>query len=249
MKNNVAMMQPTFLPWQGYFELIAHSDTFLFLDDFQYCERSFHSRNHIFVHQNKTGLMIVPLNKKKSFRPPLNEVEMLITDFWKNKIYRTLKSCYGKSLYYKEIEEKIIPFILQDHTNLAEYNISIIKQICSLLGINTETKFKRSSEYAIHSQRSARIYDLLNVVQATTYLSAHGSFEYMLEDKVFPCEIPVLFQNYIPQPYPQKHSKEFVPYLSILDALFNVGSEKTLALIKTGTQTWLTWEMMCNNSQ
>lgn len=85
--------------------------------------------------------------------------------------------------------------------------------------------------------------------QNTTYLSAFGSFVYMKQDNYDYKKYPVLFQNYNPKPYKQIHSKEFIPYLSILDALFNVGAKETLNLIKNGTQNWLTFEEMVKLSQ
>lgn len=84
--------------------------------------------------------------------------------------------------------------------------------------------------------------------QNTTYLSAFGSFEYMKQDNYDYKKYPVLFQHYKPKPYKQIHSKEFIPYLSILDALFNIGAEATLQLIKMGTEKWLTFEEMDNLS-
>ena len=88
---------------------------------------------------------------------------------------------------------------------------------------------------------------ILRAVDADVYLSAHGSFEYMYNDKIFPVkDIEVLFQNHIPKVYKQNRSNKFIPFLSMLDALFNLG-EQGIRNILYGTDRWLTWDEMVNN--
>lgn len=236
--NKVAMMQPTFLSWQGYFELIHKADTFIFLDDFQYINRSFHSRNRIFVSKEKIDYAIIPL-QRTMHNPNLNQIKVLNDCYWLEKFLKRLET-YKKTSYYDQLIIPIKNVLAEKSLSLADYNISMIKLFCKILNINTQ--FLLSSQFSITTHRSQRIYDLLKINNASCYLSANGSFDYMLEDKVFPNNIPVLFQNYQPKPYKQMHSKEFVPYLSILDALFNIGPEETLKLIQNGTEKWLTWD-------
>ena len=135
---------------------------------------------------------------------------------------------------------------MKDYISLAELNISCIKTLCDILKIKKD--FLYSSDFTkqtmSNATRTNRICQLLEWSDASTYLSAFGSFEYMLKDQYDYKKYPVLFQNYQPKPYKQIHSDEFVPYLSVLDALFNIGSEKTLELIKNGTEKWLTFEEM-----
>jgi hypothetical protein len=87
------------------------------------------------------------------------------------------------------------------------------------------------------------VVELLAWVGADAYYSARGSFEYMREDGVFPLpDVPVFFQRFVPQPYPQVGSPgSFVPYLSVLDALMNVGAAGTADLIERGTVEWTDW--------
>ena len=116
--------------------------------------------------------------------------------------------------------------------------------LCNILGINADFYYSSdfSKETNSDSVRTKRITELINWLNADEYLCAFGSFDYMKEDGYDYNKYPVVFQNYQPKPYPQIHSEKFVPYLSILDALFNIGSEKTLSLIKNGTEKWLNWE-------
>lgn len=234
----VAMMQPTFLPWMGYFELINKADTFVFLDDFQYVNRTFHSRNRLFISQGKVDYAIIPLRRTEHY-PNINQIQILNDEYWVSKFFKKLE-IYKKTPYYNPIIQNLKILCYNKFSSLADFNIAIIKFFCKFLNINTN--FTYSSQFFLTSSRSQRIYDLLIANNASCYLCANGSFEYMLEDKIFPCEIPVFFQNHIPKPYKQFHSKEFVPYLSVLDALFNLGAEQTRQLICSGTEKWLTWD-------
>lgn len=235
-----AMMQPTFLPWLGYFELIDKADTFIFLDDFQYSVGSFHNRNRLFVNLERVKYITLPVSKKHFFMTPLNQLPILAELNWKAQFIRTVAYNYHKTPFFEIVWEKLKPVFMEEYRFLAEMNMALIKALCSLLGI--EKNFLLSSDIDKSGQRSELVYNILKSVQASCYFSASGSFGYMLEDKIFPCGLPVLFQNHIPKPYKQYHSKEFVPYLSVLDALFNVGPEMTLQLIRGGTEKWLTWE-------
>lgn len=241
--TKVAMMQPCFLPWQGLFELIYKSDTFIFLDDFQFVVQSHHTRNKLFVNKNQVDYYNVPIQKSKCFKLNFNEVLIVDNPQWKKKLLRTLEYNYRNTHFFSEIFPKIKNIISEEYKILSELNIALIKEICSILKI--ESEFYYSSDFTDEtksdSSRTKRVTELLDWIGANEYLSAFGSFDYMKEDMFDYKKYPVVFQNYIPKSYLQIHSKEFIPYLSILDALFNIGAKETLALIKNGTEKWLDW--------
>jgi hypothetical protein len=241
---NVGMMQPSFLPWLGYFELIYKSDTFIFLDDFQFSVQSYHQRNRLFVNKGQVDWYTVPVKKSLSFQMPLNNTQMNENIPWRVKSWKRIKQNYGKARYFKTYEAAIEKWLLSTYSNLAEQNIAFIKIICEIIGINRI--FIKSSEFASQKQRSEHVLELLKWSNANSYYCANGSFDYMFQDKVFPVSnIEVLFQNFNPKAYPQVGSPDnFVPYLCILDALFNIGSDDTAELIKRGTVEWLTWGIM-----
>lgn len=244
----IAMMQPAFLPWQGLFELILNADRFIFLDDFQYCVQSHHTRNKLFVNKNQVDFYCVPVQKSKCFELNLNEALIVENNQWKSKLLKRLQYNYLKAGYYNEIMPKVEAWLDREHKTLSEINIDFIKLASEIMGIKTEFLYSSdfSKETRSQAMRSQKVLELLKWGGATTYLSANGSFGYMMEDKIFPVnDIEILFQNFEPSPYPQiGTSNEFVPFLSVLDALFNVGAEKTLELIKGGTKKWLTWNDM-----
>ena len=244
----VAMMQPAFMPWQGFFELIYRADIFILLDDFQFSVQSYHQRNRLFVNMGQADWYSVPV-EKNSFKSPLNTTRINESIPWRTKTVKRLLQNYGKAPFFKEIFPLIEAWLQAKGGSLADQNIALIRMVCDLLGIRPE--FRRSSEFHSVGQRSEKVLELLNWCGATRYYCARGSFPYMREDALFPVSgREVLFQNYIPKPYPQVGSREnFVPYLSILDALLNIGPEKSAEIVRAGTDHWDTWEEMIQNAE
>ena len=237
----VAMMQPSFMPWQGYFELIFKADRFIFLDDFQFSVQSYHQRNRLFTNMGQTDWYTVPVQKSNSFMAPLNETLVNESTPWRKKQWKRIEQNYRKAPFYSIVAPELQLWLHKPAASLAAQNIELILLLCSIMGIARESRF--SSEHPSCSERSHRVLELLRWCQADQYLCARGSFAYMHEDGAFPVQdIEVLFQNFVPQPHPQIGSpNEFVPFLSVLDALMNIGPEGTLHLIEAGTECWSSW--------
>lgn len=241
---NVGMMQPTFLPWQGFFEIIYNADVFVFLDDFQFSVQSYHQRNQLFINKGETGWYSVPVQKSVSFMSPLCRTKINESVPWRRKMWKRIKQNYSKASYFSGIAPWMEEWLLYPAESLASQNIQFITTVCDLLKF--DTKFLLSSHFPSVSRRSKRVAELLLECRAERYFCARGSFGYMFEDGLFPLrEFEVLFQNFHPRAYRQVGSTgDFVPRLSILDALMNVGPEETSELVKQGTQYWSTWNEM-----
>jgi len=240
----VAMMQPSFMPWQGYFELIYKSDRFIILDDFQFSVQSYHQRNRLFVNKGQADWYTVPVQKSDSFMVPLNKTHINESTPWRKKQWKRIEQNYRKAPFYSVIASELEHWLASPASSLASQNTELILMLCSVMGINREIRY--SSERPSGSERSQRVLELLRWCQADQYVCARGSFKYMYEDGEFPVQdIEVLFQNFVPRPYPQIGSpQEFIPFLSVLDALMNIGPEGTLHLIEAGTECWSSWDNM-----
>lgn len=238
---NVAMMQPSFLPWQGYFGLILKSDTFIFLDDFQFSVQSYHQRNKLFVNKEQVGWYTVPVSKSSSFLSPLNLVTISEETNWRERMWKRIKNNYSKAPYFSTFAPWLEEWILEPAENIASQNISFIKYVCNHLSYDGEFRF--SSDYQSNKLRSERVLELLRWCKADTYLCAKGSYNYMKEDSIFPTpDITICFQDYHTNPYPQIGIKDdFIPYLSVLDSLMNIGQDLTRQLIINSNQNWLSW--------
>lgn len=240
----VAMMQPTFLPWLGYFELIANADIFVFCDDFQFVSKSYHQRNKLFLSKNVVSDIVVPVHKKGEYAKNINEIQIREDLNWRKKMWKGIELNYKKAPYFETYAPEIRPLIVEPQYNLAVQNMSLIKKISDLMGY--ECNFECSSSMRSTGTRSELVKNLLHEIGADVFYQANGSFKYMYEDGVFPLnDVVVLFQNAELDIYPQQSSTQgFVPYLSILDVLFNVGASKTRVLAEGTTKHWLTWDEM-----
>jgi len=237
----VAMMQPTFLPWQGYFELIYKADCFIFLDDFQFSVQSFHQRNRLFVNVDQVDWYTVPVKKANAFGCSLNNTKFDESRNWRKKLVKRLQQNYSKTPFYNDIYPLISKIIIDQVDDLSTLNIKLIKAIVKLFEWDVE--WRVSSGLPTNTKRSERVLELLHWCNASRYYAAAGSAEYMKEDDVFPiANLEVLFQRFQIESYPQKNSSnEFIPNLSVVDALFNIGPAETARLI-TNNNHWDTWD-------
>lgn len=236
----VAMMQPTFLPWAGYFALVDAADLFLLLDDFQFQRQSFHQRNRLFVGSEVSWVTVPVRHPHDAQLPLLSEVKPQLTSRFRTKFLRSLQQTYGASDHFAAVSAGVRDVLERDWDSLADLNCELIHHMNSLLNISTEVR--RSSAVGSAGRRSTRVADLLERVGATTYLAAGGAEAYMREDGVFPLEnVDTLFQRYTPVAYRQSQSADFVSHLSVLDMLFQVGPAEAVAVVRAGTGEFATW--------
>jgi hypothetical protein len=237
----VVLMQPQFLPWLGYLELIQRADVFVFLDDFQFLRRSWGQRNRLFVVRGKVGMVTLPVvhedNQEATFLD-LREAESAV---WRRKLLNLLHQNYSSTPHGEAVLSLVSDWFAGSYANLADLEIAFIEKIAGYLGLHT--RFVRSSTLGITGlRRSWRLQAILEKLSAGTYVSAHGSFPYMKEDGVFPlASLPVYFQNHTPREYPQHASEDFVPRLSCLDALANLPPHEVRNRLR-GTDWWQNWE-------
>lgn len=227
MKKTCAIMQPTYFPWAGYFNLIHSVDCFVFLDDVQLDKRSWQTRNRI-VENKQDSYLILPIEKCKR-ETNINEV-FLSSDilYFQEKSFKRLLTNYSKSAYGLNLLNDL-EFLFKDNLmlpkSLSEYNIEIIKFLCKKMGI--ESLFYLSSEFDFLEKRTDYLIKILDKLECTHYLSPQGSKAYLMEDKFCEkTEVELLFQEYEPKPYLQYGTNEFISHLSIIDVIANLGYDK-----------------------
>ena len=219
----VSIMQPTYLPWVGYFSMIEKVDLFVFLDDVQLDKRSWQQRNKILLNSKETYLT-VPINTKKKFSQNINCVEIDNSQKWSENHLKKIYYAYCKSLYFKEIYPKIEKIHKKNHIKLLDLNISFINEICDFL--NIKTKKILSSEINIKEKKDKKLLKICKQLGASEYISPIGSKSYINEGKIFiDSNIKFSFFNYKNYSYNQFNSKKFIPNLSIIDLLFNCGQD------------------------
>ena len=222
----VAIHQPNFLPWIGYFNKIRQVDKFIFLDDVQFERgKTYTSRTKILV-QGKEFWMTVPVNNKSALMN-IRDIQVDSSFIWKKKQLKTLMLSYKKAPFFDEVFSIIDLVYSQKSTFLIDYNIPLIENICTYLELHVE--FQRSSEI-INQDKSAigmkKILNILITTEATKYISGSGagSKRYIDEQLLSKREIDLEWQKMKMIQYPQINN-EFKSHLSIIDLLFNCGPE------------------------
>jgi len=220
-----AIMQPTYLPWAGYFKLMNEVDLFIFLDDVSFSKGSWQQRNRIIANKAETYLT-VPVNTSGKLGQLINEVETVEIQNWRKKHKIALQLAYSKHEFGSEIIELISNCLDNSTNSLVDVNVSIIKAIKEKLNIDTEIKL--SSELEIFGKKSEYILNICNHIGATQYYSPEGAREYIEEEGLFAkSNVKVEYQNFIPKAYSQKNIDNFVPYMSIIDIIANIGFNET----------------------
>ncbi len=216
----VAIHQPNFLPWLGYFYKIAKCDVFVFLDSVQYTKNSFINRNKIKTPQLDAWLT-VPVSFK--FGELISEVRINNDTSWREKHLKTLEMNYKKSKCFEEVFNEIKQiYYLKDWQYLSDFNISLLKAITSYIGLNKS--FIKSSTWDIPAQSTELLVQIVKKMNGNTYLSGFGGANYQEEDLFTKEGISLEYYNFHHPTYTQLWG-EFIPNLSIIDLLFNCGSK------------------------
>ena len=213
----LSVHQPNYFPYPGFFHKIKQSDIFVVLDNVQYAKGS--NRNKIIVNNGWTWIT-VPINKLHKFSRNL-EVEINNEIDWRSLHWAKISFSYTNAKYfhlYKEYFEKLYN---RNWKMLSELNFKTAKKIVEWLGIKTE--FVIESELKVKGKSTERIINLCKTLGADTYLSGIGGKRYLNEKLFENNNIKLVYQNYLPTPYKQHLSDSFIPNLSIIDLLANMG--------------------------
>ena len=227
-------MQPTYLPWLGYFDLIANAKDFIFLDNVKFNKSSYHHQNKI-LGTNGVILLSIPTRACKGRMDTLiNEVEIDDSKKWQKKHLSSIEQSYRKTPYYGEIYPYIQSIISSNIKNLSELNIELIKLFSSMLSLNTNF-YVASRMENVTEDKVQRLIDFCQMQQCDSYYSPAGSLDYLDSYKnkeLFnDANISIYFQQFKLTPYFQKQVI-FKPYMSIIDALMYCGPENVRGILK-----------------
>jgi len=218
-----SIMQPHFLPWIGYFNLISQSEKFIFLDDAQFSKNNWHNRNRI-LNNNLPIWISVPI-KSGNLKKKINETKIVSDDRWKTKMIKKIFSIYKKHPFINDLD-LIFDYIEKFQNNsLSELNISLIELICKNIGIN-KNRFINSSKLIVDPKlkRTDKLIRILETVGAKIYITPEGSLDYLKEDNFTKkTSIELKERDYIIKTYEQYNSNKFIERLSILDLIVNKG--------------------------
>ena len=232
----IAIMQPTFNPWIGYFDLIDYVDKFIFLDNVQLNKRSWQTRNKLKI-DSEEKLFSIPILKTDSRdKLTINKAKISYEQYdFRDKLYSLIKQNYEKAKHFKEVDFFIKELIFFKTNSLSLYNINLITKISKKIGINTEIITLSETSHFSDKKKGDLILDICDFSRCDTYVSPEGSKNYLqdIKSEFSDKSIALLYQHYSHPSYEQL-GETFLAYIGIVDLLYNNGFKNALSIIKSG---------------
>lgn len=221
----VAIHQPNFLPWLGFFHKLLNCDVFIFLDDVQFPRgRCFTSR--VAIKSPSGSAWLTEPVKGKGDLLPIKDVTLANERNWKRKHLKTLEFDYKKAPHFIEYFPLIHQAYQTEDDNLSNFNINLITNLAQSL--SASARLVRASELskAGFSGSANHLIKLIKLVGGTEYLTGTGKgSQRYIDEAAFGREgIKVICQSFVHPVYPQLWG-DFIPKLSVVDLLFNCGAE------------------------
>ena len=229
----VAIHQPNFLPWLGYFDKLARADVFVVLDDVQF------PRTSKGTWMNRVKLLVggqprwvtVPIVRSDGALREVREVRIDDSQPWRDKALRTIEHNYRRAPHFDEVFPLVEELVATPTDSLADYNETNVRRIAEELGLDT-SKLVRSSTIPTSGHGTDLMIELTKAVDGTTYLSGNYAAGAYQEEEKFPqAGIELRYQDFRHPTYPQPVDPP-VQGLSIVDALMNCGVAGTSELVE-----------------
>jgi hypothetical protein len=220
--KKVAILQSNYIPWKGYFDMIAAVDEFILYDDMQYTRRDWRNRNQIKTPQGVQWLT-VPVQVKGKYDQKIKDTLIDGSD-WATAHWKTLVQNYRRAPHFLEVAQWLEPLYLSEsYTNISQLNRRFIEVICHYLGI--KTIISNSWDYNLLDGKTERLADLCMQAGGTEYISGPSAKDYVDESVFNNINIQLTWFDYAGYPeYPQLWA-EFTHGVTILDLLFNCGKD------------------------
>jgi len=226
----VAIHQPNFLPWLGWFDKLARADVFVLLDSVQFPKKAgtWINRTQLVV-GGELAWATVPVVRSYHGVLAINEMRIEESRPWRRKLLRTFEQSYRKAKHFDEVMPVVREVVETQTDSIAEYNETGLRRLADLLGLDAN-RFVRSSELAAGASSTDLLVEITTEVGGTAYLAGGGAGGYQ-EDEMFPAAgLRLVQQGFEPSAY-QQLAPEFRPGASVVDALMNIGPEATATLL------------------
>ncbi len=224
--RTIAILQPGYIPWLGFFDQVLRSDLFVIYDDVQFDKHGWRNRNRI-KSANGVQWLTVPVLHRGRSAQFIPDVEINNTVPWGRKQLAAIRQCYAKAPFLDQYWGEIEEVRARPWTHLIDLDQAFVDRMCSWLRVRGE--LVRSSELEVDGDRSERLVKICRALGASHYLTGDAARSYLDPREFEQNGIRVEFQNYQHPSYPQLHG-DFVPYLSALDLLLNCGDESAQVL-------------------
>lgn len=222
----IAIHQPNYIPWLGYFHKIAKADLFVFLDDTQFPKQGYVNRVQI-QDNGQTSWLTIPA--RPSLGTPINETHAA-QERWSERHLSRLRNTYRKAAAFRDVWPVVenLYGALNPNATLASINSQLVMETCGFLGLTGRFAFASSLPNSSQLNGGDRLVDIVMKVGGTGYLSGRGGANYQDPAAFEAAGLDLVYTTFQPRPYPQA-SEEFAPGLSVLDVVFNLGFEAAAA--------------------
>jgi hypothetical protein len=224
--KTLAVLQPSYLPWLGYFDQMRRADVFVLYDDVQYDRHGWRNRNRIKTADGPLWLT-VPVLHSGLGQPYINKVMVDRRTPWRRKHLSSLGQSYAKASYANEFLLAFDRVLQRDWERLVDLNYAVLTLLAGWLGVTTPIVM--ASELGIGGGRSERLLAICRHFGATRYLSGDAAETYLDLQMFTTAGVEVEWQRFQHPVYPQQHGA-FVPYLSAADLIMNCGPESSAIL-------------------
>jgi hypothetical protein len=215
----VGIVQPTYLPWIPFFERMACSDVFIYLDDVKYSKNSFHNRNSV-KSPNGRALLTVPVLYSGNSEALINEIKVDNTQDWRKTHCKSLQQWYAKAPFFNHYKKQLEELFLGRQEKLIDIVLPYIYFLKQELQI--QTPCHRSSELSVTGSRNEKLVNLCKHFGGTGFIVKPGTEDYHPSEEFIPHGIELTHLKYTAMEYPQLHGC-FEANLSALDYILNCG--------------------------
>jgi hypothetical protein len=221
---NCVILQPSYIPWRGFFHQIAKADVFVFCDDVQYDKRGWRNRNRIKTPQGLQWLTVPVLSRgAQTQHIPIHQIPIYWEKQWNYDHWQTLKFAYARAPYFRKYAPLLEEFYQKHYDLLADFTIDLTVALAGELGIN-RTRFIRSSSLMPTEGKNDRLLDIMTRIGATHYISGPSAQAYLDEKLFLDAGFTVEYMVYDYPEYEQLYPP-YEPFVSILDLMFMKGPE------------------------
>lgn len=227
----VAIHQPNFFPWLGFFDKVDRSDVFIVLDHVQFPKSEGNWSNRVKMAVNgEAAWVTMPVARDYDGFRRIDEMRIDNRAPWRRKLLQLLRTNYGRARAFRDVFPEVESWIQTPADLVADYNMRVIAAIGATLGLRSG-HLVRSSTLGVDGAKSELVANLVKRVGGTVYLSGAGSGGYLQDEVLRSAGVALEYQDYRHPQYPQRPGHEFIPGLSVLDAIFHCGFDGTSKML------------------
>jgi len=220
--KKIAIVQSNYIPWKGYFDLIASVDEFILYDDMQYTRRDWRNRNQIKTPQGVQWLT-VPVQVKGKYDQKIKDT-VIDGSTWAFSHWKALEQNYRRSRHFDEVAAWLEPLYVSEHyTHISQLNRLLIEAVCNYLDI--KTIITNSSDYTLLDGKTERLANLCAAAGGYEYISGPAARNYIDEAVFAERGIKLTWFDYAGYPEYSQLWGDFTHGVTILDLLFNCGKD------------------------